>query len=88
MDTLRIGAVTYKVVEAPITECGLIDYESQTIVIRKGLAKDVRAVTVWHEVIHAILYNMGHVNHDEILVDGIAHGVLQCLRDNPQLKGR
>ena len=88
MEKVKIGAVTYTVADAPIPDCGLIDYEAQTIVIKKGLGKDARAVTMWHEVIHGILYNMGHVNHDEIIVDGIAHGVVQCLRDNPQLKGR
>ena len=87
MTKLRIGAITYDVTESVMQDCGCIDYEKQTILIRKGLAADARKVTIWHEVIHGILYNMGHVNHDEILVDGIAHGVLQCLRDNPQLRG-
>jgi len=87
MTKLRIGAITYDVTESVMQDCGCIDYEKQTIEIRKGLAADARNVTLWHEVIHGILYNMGHVNHDEILVDGIAHGVLQCLRDNPQLRG-
>lgn len=84
---IQIGAITYNLAEAPIRDCGFIDYEAQTIVLKNSLCKDARAVTLWHEVIHGILYNMGHVNHDEVLVDGIAHGVLQCLRDNPQLRG-
>jgi hypothetical protein len=87
MGKLKVGAITYSIVESSIPDYGSIDYETQTISIRKGLAKDARDVTLWHEVIHAIMYNMGHVNHDEIIVDGIAHGVLQCLRDNPQLRG-
>jgi len=87
MTKLRIGAITYDVTESVMQDCGCIDYEKQTIEIRKGLAADARTVTLWHEILHGILYNMGHVNHDEILVDGIAHGVLQCLRDNPQLRG-
>lgn len=84
---IQIGAITYAVADAPIRDCGLIDYEAQTIVLRNSLGKDARAVTLWHEVIHGILYNMGHVNHDEVLVDGLAHGVVQCLRDNAQLRG-
>ena len=83
---IRIGAITYAVVESDISDYGMIDYETQTIRIRKGLGKDAKSVTVWHEVIHAILYNMGHLDHDEVLVDGIAHGLLQCLRDNPKLR--
>jgi hypothetical protein len=86
--SIKIGAISYSVSEAPIRECGLIDYDSQTICLRDSLGKDTQAVTLWHEIIHGILYNMGQTNHDEILVDGIAHGIVQVLNDNPHLRGK
>lgn len=88
MTKLRIGAITYDVTESVMQDCGCIDYEKQTILIRKGLAADARNVTLWHEILHGILYNMGQVNHDETIVDGLAHGIVQALNDNPHLRGK
>jgi hypothetical protein len=31
------------------------------------------------------MYNLGYSKHNEVLVDGLAHGVFQALTDNPQL---
>lgn len=88
MKSVRIGAVTYSVTEAPIADLGLIDYAKQTIVIQSGLAPAARDVTLWHEIIHGVLYNLGYVDHNENLVDGLAHGIVSVLMDNPRLGER
>jgi len=85
-ETVKIGPSTYTVVEAPITDYGLCDFAQHTIVIRKGLTTDAKKITLWHEVIHGMLTSLGYVNHDELMVDGLAHVMVQVLRDNPKLR--
>jgi len=46
----------------------------------------IRRVTLWHEIVHGILYAAGQTDHDEVLTDAIAHGIVQVLRDNPELR--
>jgi hypothetical protein len=87
MKSVKIGPMLYSVTEAPISEYGLIDYGKQIIVINSGLAPQAKQVTLWHEIVHGILYNLGHINHDEVMVDSLAHGIVSVLADNPQLKG-
>jgi hypothetical protein len=85
--TIKIGAITYAVVESELAAYGSIDYETQTISIRAGMSTEARTVTLWHEIIHGIMYNLGYSKHNELLVDGLAHGVFQALTDNPKLLG-
>lgn len=85
-NSLKIGACNYAVVTAPIPDFGLIDYAQQTIVIKAGIAATAQDVTLWHEILHGLLFNLGYVNHDEELVDGLAHGIVQVLADNPALR--
>ena len=85
--TIKIGAITYAIVESDLSAYGSIDYETQTISIRAGMSTEARTVTLWHEIIHGIMYNLGYSKHNELLVDGLAHGVFQALADNPQLRG-
>ena len=49
-----------------------------------GMAASARAVVFLHEVIHAILDRYGTVQqeHDEKLVDAIAEGLYQVIKDN------
>jgi hypothetical protein len=44
-------------------------------------------LVLWHELIHAMLFQLGYNEHDERLVDGLAHYVVSVLVDNPQLNG-
>jgi hypothetical protein len=83
--SIKIGAITYAIVESELAAYGSIDYETQTISIRAGMSTEARTVTLWHEIIHGIMYNLGYSKHNELLVDGLAHGVFQALTDNPKL---
>lgn len=87
IESVKIGACNYSIAVAPIPDYGLIDYAQQTIVIKSGIAPTAARVTLWHEIIHGVLYNLGYVNHDEEMVDGLAHGIVQVLIDNPRLNG-
>lgn len=67
--------------------CGEISYIKRCIYINGVLDEEVKKQTLLHEITHGILRNAGqHANSEnEELVDGIAYGLIQVLRDNPQL---
>lgn len=46
----------------------------------------VAKVTLWHEVIHAMLFGGGINTHDEIIVDLLAHKIVEALQRNPELR--
>ena len=33
----------------------------------------LQKITLYHEIIHAILFTQGYSSHDEALIDGVAH---------------
>ena len=87
---LQIGAMIYRVCwkhrprfEGKFT-VGVIDYYDQTIDTYAGLASPIEWVNLWHETLHAVLYNAGHTGkHDEELINTLAHGICQVLINNP-----
>jgi len=84
---LRIGALIYDVEERRLKDqCGHCDYEHTCIRIRRSLNPQLKRVTLWHEIIHALLFNAGvyESEHNEQQIDALAHGIVQVLRDNPQ----
>lgn len=95
-DTIKIGPVTYKVLV--IDDLHKIDDEGRKVWLHGHIlqadaeirvandqADDVKVITVWHEVIHGILYNAGQKEHPEGLIEAISAGLVQLIRDNPAL---
>lgn len=83
--SLKIGPCTYAVVWSAITEYGLCDYKRQTITLQPDLHPTAERLVLWHEIIHAILYQLGYSDHDEKLVDGLAHSIVSVLSENQTL---
>jgi hypothetical protein len=78
-----LGAVewTVKIVEELGDENGNCNPETCIIHLKKTDNKDVLCITFCHELIHAFLFSTGrNENHDEVLVDGVAHYLYQYLR--------
>lgn len=50
-------------------EMGKCDPEKQTIFIRMDMNKQTTEQTFYHELVHAIMFTMGKLNHDEEFVD-------------------
>lgn len=50
-------------------EMGKCDPERQVIHIRMDMNKQTTEQTFYHELVHAILFTMGKLNHDEEFVD-------------------
>lgn len=85
---VAIGPITYKVAEVKTGDsiCGDCNTMKCLIRINKTMDPQIKRVTLWHEIVHGILFTAGMLDHDEQIVDAIAHGVVQVLRDNPELR--
>jgi hypothetical protein len=59
---------TVKYVE-DLSEYGKSDCSTQTIFLRAGMNKVFTEQTFCHELVHAIMFSMGHTSHGEIFVD-------------------
>lgn len=91
--TIQIGPVAYTVnqVERLYSDdhrplMGQIDPSALRIKLNAEQASAMKTVTLWHELVHAVLFNAGITEHDERLVDAIAFGVADALRQNPALR--
>lgn len=93
---VQIGPVTYSVTEQPklMTRVrdgstqwvnGCISPEKLTIEIEADNHPDVKLIALWHEAIHGILDQAGHTDHPELLVLALGYGLVQLVRDNPEL---
>ena len=88
---VKIGALLYRVCwkHRPRFKAkfvvGLIDYYDQRIDTYVGLSPATEWVNLWHETVHGILHNAGIDDHDENMVNALAHGICQVLVDNPKI---
>lgn len=62
--------------------CGQTHFDDNLIVIDEQLRGDTRAVTYYHELVHAILSTMGaqDLNKDEAFVDNFANLLWQSVK--------
>lgn len=91
---VKIGPITYSVEEAEDlrtgkgkTLWGQVDHvEAKILVAAKNAAVQKRQ-TVWHEIVHLILFQAGRRkdSRKERLVDSLAYGLMQVVEDNPWL---
>lgn len=66
---------------------GDIDWCAQAIKIDANQHPRAKWLVLWHEVIHAILFNAGKDEaFDESLIDTLAQGVGQVLIDNADMR--
>lgn len=91
---VQIGPLSYRVVEvrelasaAHGALYGDIDYSKCRIRIAQESDPQIKDVTLWHEILHGILAGAAHTeDHNEEHIDALAHGIIQVLRDNPELR--
>ena len=63
------GSVWYVNYVMHMDDMGKCDPEKQTISIRMDMNKQTTEQTFYHELVHAIMFTMGKLNHDEEFVD-------------------
>lgn len=91
-ETVKIGGVDYIVEYVPDLRDGdqglngWIRYNDCKIQIDADLSDQRKRIVLWHEIVHGLLENAGaESEHDEKIVVALGYGLVQVLRDNPQL---
>lgn len=88
--TVKIGPIVYTIAENPRFASdqlvGEIRYYQSTIELQPNMSPAMTEVGLWHEMFHAILLQGGFREHDERLLDILAHGVVRLLQDNEFLR--
>jgi len=94
MDTVKIGPIVYTVKEVERLQdtrgqvaWGEADFGACEIRLEATANPQFKRITLWHEIVHAILVGAGvdSSEHDEVFVDQLAYGIMQVLQDNPEL---
>ena len=89
IDKVKIGPITYTITENARYKAenlvGQIMYYESVIEMQPDLSPQMRRVGLFHEIFHGILLQGGFREHDERLLDVLAHGVVRLLQDNPGL---
>jgi len=92
-ERVRVGGVWYRVVleeemvsEEGIELLGQHDYGRLQLRLSLATEPELRPFVLFHEVLHAcITVCGGDSRQEEALVTGLAHVLLQALRENPEL---
>jgi len=89
---INIGSMKYELVKdssKPEEECseialGSANYLDATITVLSGLDKQVVKQTLWHEIVHVMLNEIGKdkLNNDEGFVDALAKQIYSVLENN------
>lgn len=86
---VKVGPMVYTVTEdtsrATDGVYGAILYADSCISLQPGLTQAFQEVILWHEMIHAILSQSGLRDQEEQVIHAIAYGVVEVLKDNPEL---
>lgn len=90
---VKIGNYLYNVKfidDTSIEKCGRSHIKKQQISINQSLSKELQSTTFLHEIIHQILdqRSWGEESNNEKLVDTLAEGFYQVLKDNHFAKMR
>lgn len=67
----------------PLNAC--IEYASREIRLCVDLDHETQAIAIWHEGLHSILDWANIAEHNEEVIDTLARGIVQAIRDNPEL---
>ena len=77
MKKFKLAGCTWEVIETDMPDLGCTNPDSCRIMVSNKLSKQGKEITLWHEVIHAILFTMGERDHDERFVEGMAQLLYQ-----------
>lgn len=96
LKSLKIGAITYTV--NTVDDLHRLDADGRKqwlhghilhadaeIRIANDQAAEVKVATLWHEAVHGILNQAGIDEHPEQIVIALGYGLMQLIRNNPEL---
>lgn len=65
---------------------GQIEYEKRQIFLYEKIDTDEKSVTLLHEMLHGIFFNMGNaLREDENFVTALAENLYQVIKENPEI---
>ena len=91
---VKIGGTTYQVLDCEDLRDetynrldGRFTGGQTTIQLSAALSTQGRYAILWHEIVHGILIHAGmdEIVDEERLVSALGYGIVQVLRDNPDL---
>lgn len=89
--SIRIGGVEYTVKrEMNLNDganmlYGRVDWEPSEIMLKFGMGEQHACITLWHEIIHALLYHSSvelDEETEERIAEALGFGMYQVLEDN------
>jgi len=87
--TIPVAFTDYKVemVSALPGAAGECDFARKRIRVAEGTSSENWRATLWHEVLHALLYELGHdkLSDNEALVEGLAISIMRIRTQIPDL---
>ncbi len=87
--SVKIGAFDYCIeYNSRISEeglCGKIQLLHNKIELRPEMSPDAERLILLHEVFHGFLFLAGIKEHEERVLDVLAHGVIQLAQTNPEI---
>lgn len=96
LTTIKIGPVTYRIERIlrllgsngdgkSIWLNGRVRSERALIELEAELPAEIQTIVIVHEIVHAILEQAGIEEHPEPAIVALGYGLVQVIRDNPQL---
>lgn len=85
---IKVGSSIFDLSEADVEEFGRCEIDTSKIVIRKGLCGNQKAKTLFHEVLHAIVYEYAvpvSELQEEDMIRKLESGVCAFIIDNPKV---
>ena len=90
---IDILGITYKVIETEQVDKtnylvdGEIDYDKQTIAIKKGMSVERKTEVLWHEIIHGICEHLTieELQKNEHLIQCIGNAIYQVTKRNKSI---
>lgn len=84
---LKVGGVVYNV---NITDKLTLGHQFSGEILRSDRVINIRPImgkeeTFIHEMVHAILYMGGYIDHDEQMVEAISQGLWAVITDNKEM---
>lgn len=89
---VKIGPMLYEIVETDDFYhegkklYGYVNVSRGTLTLEASLCSQAKRITLWHEIVHAILVNAGMGDHEESLVEALSAGIVSMLDDNPSFR--
>lgn len=92
--TLKMGCITYKIVWTDLDDLhGDTDKSKKIIRINKGDSQDVQQETLFHEILHVAMEDMGYLkfnytekdDQEEDIIRYISPRLVLALRESPEV---